>query len=498
MKQKVFLTNLLFLIAMCSPAAAQSKRILTLMESINIAIDKSYDAANLEQSLIGSRMQLRAAQSGLKSNAELVFSQFPNYQESERRTPIFGGGFSFDRQKFLDFQAQLFVNQPIKMTDGTLSVVGVMERFKQYDTPTLSGDIDDVVGYSPQLRLQFVQPLFTYNRLKTQFKRAELNLERTVQIYTSQQLNIVFNVTLSFYQLFQSQQQLQIDRKRLEQSENAYRIANLKQQAGLLPEVEVLRLEVDMETSRNTVAASEAQLSDREDAFKVLIGLPIEEDIEVFTELTYDPVDVNLDKALEEALDRRTELRTDEIDIELNTMSITETDAAREITGQLNLSYGIFKRDEDFYDAFQDFDQDRRVTFSLNVPLWDWSRNAYEVHAAEANLQNTRLTQRNRVDLIKQEVRAAVRNLTSAKLRVDITRRSQELAERSYRISLLRFENGDFSTQDLSLEQTRLSDAQRNYLNSVIDYKTALADLRRKTLWDFEQGERVLVEVPEE
>jgi outer membrane protein TolC len=452
-------------------------------------------------------MNLRAAQSGLRSNGELILSKAPNFQDNERQTEAVGGSFSFDRQRFLDLQTDLFVNQPITLTDGTLTLVGSLQRFQQFNTlgdvtgvdlPPGAPTTNERIDYAPQMRLQFIQPLFTMNRLRTNFRKAELNLEKTVQTYTRSQLDIVHNVTTNFYSLFRSQQQVAIDSAQVGQSENAFRIANLKQQAGLLPEVEVLRLEVDLENARNQLVSSEVTMQQTEDAFKVLIGVRIEESIQVTTLLSYEPLDITLEKALREALRRRTELRTDEIDMELNTITVKETDAARELKGELNFSYGIFKRDERFFDAFTDFDQDRRVTFSLTVPLWDWSKNDYEVQAAEANLENTRLLKRNRVETIKQEIRNAVRSLKSAEQRVNITKRSEDLAAKSYRISLLKFESGDLSTQDLALEQNRLTQAKVNSLNAIIDYKQALSDLRRKTLWDFEANGPVQVEVPEE
>ena len=137
------------------------------------------------------------------------------------------------------------------------------------------------------------------------------------------------------------------------------------------------------------------------------------------------------------------------------------------------------------------------MNFSLTVPLWDWGRNRSEVEAANANLESSKLTKTNRMEAIKQEIRAAVRNLHSAQQRIEITKRSEELAQKSYRISLLRFENGDISSQDLALEQNRYTQARTNYLNAVIDYKQSLADLRRKTLWDYEKNAPVQVVVPE-
>jgi outer membrane protein TolC len=491
------------------PIHAQTIRILTLEESIDVALNRSYQVRQLEQSLINSRMSLKAAEASFKSNGQLVFSSLPNFQQTERLTPLRGGGFAFDRQKFMDLQTEVFVNQPISATDGTFSLVGALQRFQQFGTfeefsfDFERGQIDtlrrkDPTEYSPQLRLQFRQPLFTPNRLKIGYRRADLNLENTLQNYSRNQLDIIYTVTTNFYGLYRAQRQVEIDRAQVQQSESAYRLATLKQQAGLFPEVEVLRLEVELANARNTLANSEADLQRTEDAFKIGIGLPIEERVQVSTELSYRPIAVSLEKAIAEALQRRTELRSDEINIELSEISVRETDAQSQIAGELFLSYGVFNRRERFQDAFNHFSDDRRATFTLSVPLWDWGRNGAEVQAAQASLESNHLTKKNRVDLIKQEIRDVVRNLQSAQQRLEITQRSEELAEKSYKISLLKFENGDLSSQDLALEQNRLTQARTNSLSAIIDYKQALADLRRKTLWDFEKDEPVRIEAPKD
>ena len=338
--------------------------------------------------------------------------------------------------------------------------------------------------------------MFTINRRKIGYQKARLNLEDTEQQYTRSQLDIIFNVTSNFYSLYRAQEQLSIDRDQVSQSENAYRIANLKQQAGLLPEVEAFRLEIDLANARNTATNSEAALEESKDAFKLLIGIPITTNISAITELTYQPIQVSLEKAINEALNRRTELRSDEINVELNQINVEETDSQSEIVGELFLSYGILKVADKFKDAFNQFDNDRSVKFSLTLPIWDWGRNASQVQAAIANLNTTRLTQQNRIEQIKKEIRTVVRNLQSARLRAEITQRSEALAERSYRISLLIFENGDLSSQDLALEQNRLTQARISSLQAIIDHKQSLADLRRKTLWDFELNEPVRVIIP--
>ncbi|MBT5876288.1 MAG: TolC family protein [Candidatus Latescibacteria bacterium] len=484
------------LLAITAPVRGQAPAVLTLEQSIKVALGQSYDVKRLEQSLISSRMNLRSAEAGFKSNGELQLSSLPNFQQNERRTALPGGTFIFERQQFMDLQTDVLANQPVGRTDGVISLVGSLQRFQQFDVLNqATNTTSDPSQYGTQVRVQFRQPLFTYNRLKLGLRRAELNLQTTLQTYSRNQLDIVFNVSSRFYDLFRSQQQLMLDELQVSQAEEAFRIARLKADAGLLAEVEVLRLDIDLANARNTAANSEATLRQNEDTFKLQIGIAIETPIEVTTDLAYREVSVPLERAVDEALTRRTELRTDDITIQLSQLSITETDAQREVSGELFVSYGLFSRRDRLLDAFNQFNNDRRVQFSVNVPLWDWSQNRYAVQAAQATLENDRLARENRVNTIKQEIRATVRSFESAQQRVEITRRSEELAEQSYRISFLRFENGEVSTQDLALEQNRLAQARRNSLDAIIDYKQSLADLRRKTLWDFEKDEPVPVDV---
>ncbi len=473
------------------PLIAQETMKLTLEQSIEVALEQSYDIQRLENSLTSSRMNLRAAEAGFESNGELRMSSLPNFEQNERRTPIPGGTFVFDRQQFMDLQSDVLVNQPIGRTDGTVSLITSLQRFQQFDVQNDPNGRSNPSQYGTQVRVQFRQPLFTYNRLKTGLRKAELSLDNTLQTYTRNQLDLVFNITSRFYDLFKSQQQLQLDRLQVDQAAEAYRIARLKQEAGLLAEVDVLRLEVDLANAQNTAANSEATMFQNADGFKILIGLPLETPIDVSADLAYRPINVDMDMAIDRALARRTELRSDDIAIQLSEINVVETDAQREVTGEIFVSYGIFNRRERAQDIFNNVNNDRRIQLSVNVPLWDRPQNKYSVQAARATLDNDRLNRRNRENTIRQEIRSIVRNMLSAEQRVEITRRSETLAEKSYQISFLKFENGDLNTQDLALEQNRLAQARRNSLDAIIDSKQALADLRRKTLWDFEKNEPV-------
>ncbi|MCK4641178.1 MAG: TolC family protein, partial [Candidatus Marinimicrobia bacterium] len=66
-------------------------------------------------------------------------------------------------------------------------------------------------------------------------------------------------------------------------------------------------------------------------------------------------------------------------------------------------------------------------------------------------------------------------------------------AEKSFEISKQRFANGDINSQSLALDRNRLSQAYISRLEAYISYKLLLADLTRKTFYDFEKGQAIPV-----
>jgi outer membrane protein TolC len=102
----------------------------------------------------------------------------------------------------------------------------------------------------------------------------------------------------------------------------------------------------------------------------------------------------------------------------------------------------------------------------------------------------------NEKNSIIKEVREVIRTVRESREQIGIHEKNLELARRSYNISRMRFENGDISNQELSIERERLADIQLEYLDAYITYQMAVNNLKRKTMWDFEYGRSYLVSEP--
>jgi outer membrane protein TolC len=108
-------------------------------------------------------------------------------------------------------------------------------------------------------------------------------------------------------------------------------------------------------------------------------------------------------------------------------------------------------------------------------------------------LDQTKMRLDNLNEQIIKEIREIVRMVYEAEKRFRINQTNIDIAARNYRIYRLRFENGDITGQELSLEQTRLSQVQLDYINAYVAYRLALADLKRRTMWDFENNRSYLI-----
>lgn len=474
LKKVLFLSLFIF-----SQAAAQ--HVLTLERSLEIALKESYDIKSARYSLINSQKSLEAVKLGLNSSVNMEFDLPNYYRQLSSQFNIETGKEEFYQVGATRLEARLFVTQPVIYTNGTFSLVGSMFGRDQFSDYT--GTKRD---YYSNLSIRLNQPFFTFNNQMANLERAEISLKKTERNYTQSELNIIYNVTQAFYRLYQSKESVKITTEKVKQTENSFETASNKFKAGLIAEVEKLQLEVDLAAARNDLLDAKRSFSESENNFKLLIGLPLTDSIDVEAEMVYLPVNINRQEAVTTALESRADVLNAEEDIYLQELVIDETDSRSDFKAELNANYGINKNDEEFRDIFGDFQDNRSVVFTVSVPILDWGRNGREVEAAEAEYKRTQLTYDNMKENITNEVNSAIGRVESALARVEVLSQSVEVAEKSYNISIERFNAGKITSFDLSQVQLRLTDTKLNSLGAIIDYKIALADLERKTHMRFQ------------
>lgn len=472
----------LLLLALASSVWAQQS--VTLDESLTIAMDNSPDIQRLKLLTKRSQEMLNAQNARLKSQFSLSLTPL-DYSKEKQFNYLFSTWYSGENTSS---SGTFTLSQPIKWTDGTLSL---NNRFSWQNSYSEFRDERDK-SYSNNLFLNFDQPIFTYNRTKLALRELELDLENANLNFEIQRLALERNVTRAFYDIYAYRMSLQIAEEEFENQQISYDIIKNKVDAGLAAKEELYQGELNLAQAKSSVQNGEVTYQNALDAFKRLIGMNLENEITVMADITHQEVPVDLNIAIEHGLAARMELRQRAIDIETSQFSLIQSSAMNEFRGNISLSYGLLGNDERSSNIYEKPAENQRVSLSLDIPLFDWGEKKSRIAAAEAVVETNELGLETEKTDIKIGIRTVYRNLINLINQIEIARQSERNAQLTYDINLERYKNGDLTSMDLSLFQNQLSQSKMNLVTALIDYKIELLNMKIQSLWDFEENQPVV------
>lgn len=477
-------------------ATAQQVYNLDLESSINIAKEKSKTMLKLKQSLEGVGYDLKAATSRFKTHVDLDLVT-PRYSKTIRQFED-SLGLHFYPVSQNTLNGYLTINQPLP-TDGRLYIRSGMENITDYYYGKRNAQITSIIGLS-----QPIEAFFGYNNIAMGYKQAKLSYDRSLKQLKRAELDLVYNVSLDFFTLLSYNERLNIARLTMQRQKEAYEIAQNKFKAGLIREVEALQMEVDLGDAINSHDIANINYLSQLSLFKENIGIELTDSIIIKTELDYKPVNVDPEKAVNLALENRLELKEDEINIELNSMEIKRRKAEGRINGDISFNYefkGVNQSSQsipiettlnDTWDDLQRRPGNLGVGLTINIPIIDWGENRARVRSAEATLNQNQIQLSGDIINIERDVRTTVSRLQSNLRRLQLLEKNVVIAEKSFEISRQRYSNGDIDSQSMALERERLNTAYITRLDAFINYKLYLADIMRKTFFDFEKNVSLL------
>ncbi|MDD3321593.1 MAG: TolC family protein [Paludibacter sp.] len=473
--------------------ATSETYVLDLEKSIEIAKEKSYNMLNLVQDFKIAENNLKSATSNLKTHISLNFIA-PDYKKSVEDFSTDTSITYYSSQR-LNYGGNVVINQPLP-TDGNIYIKSGISNTDYYSISKRTPSLYTTLGFEQPLTA-----LYGYNEVKSDLKIAKLNYESSKKGLKREELNIVYLVSNSFYSLLSSQKKTEIARLDLERQTEANDISQNKYKSGLIKEVDALQMEVDLAEAQNNYELSLINQSSDLNEFKQLIGINLNDSVSLSTEFNYDIVIVDPEKAVQLALENRLEIREQEIAIEQSKMNVKKQKSVGMVQSSLNLSLGKYGTStqsinttlqssiDNSYTDFINRDPDYSIGFTVSVPILDFGENRAKVQSAEARLEKNVLEKDQIQRNIEREVRNLVADLNSSLKRLQLLEKSVVIAEKSFDITRQRYADGDIDSQSLALERNRLNTAYTSHLSAYIKYQLLLADIMRKTFYDFRKNE---------
>ena len=460
---------------------------MTLEDALEYSIDHSPELQEALINLERYKLSLEAQRASLKSKFALTLNPFTysNNRSFDNRFSEWYTNESFSSN------GTFSITQPIIWTDATVSL---NNKFGwQNNTSTGMGGANNTnKAFSNDLYLSINQPLFTYNRTKTDLRSIELDYENALINYALRRLSLESTITASFYNVYTAKNNLEISEAELKDAQQNFDIIKNKVDADLSARDELYQAELNLSTAASAVDNRRVSLENAKDDLKQLLGITIDEDIDITAEISAQPVKIDMLTAIHSALGSRLELRQREIsrtELDIQMKQIKEMNS---LDGNISLSLGIMGDHERLQNIYEHPTNNPRVAVTLSVPIFDWGERRARIKAQELATKIFDLQTEEERKSIEIAVRKSCRSLRNLEAQIAIAEQSVKNAQLTYDLNAERYRNGELTGMEMNQFQTQLSNQKMSYMSTLINYKLELLNLKIISLYDFEADKPII------
>jgi outer membrane protein TolC len=282
-------------------------------------------------------------------------------------------------------------------------------------------------------------------------------------------------VKRAYFQVLQAQNQLIVVREGVDRAKEKLANAELELKAGTRAKVDVLRFETSVRQAENDQLQAENALQIAKNSFNNSLGRAIETPLDLEPVAFWIPTNQTDEDLVQLAKTQRPELKAVKLQSELQ--AFLRKVEERGNLPSLNLSVQHSR-------AFGQtgFGGSSGSTFgvlALSFPIFDSGVTRARVKAARQDEEQVKIQEEQLLLGISLEVRQARANLLNAASRLTVAKKSVELAQETFRLQTLRFQNGEGIPLEVADANTELTRAHTNLVSAEYDYLRSVADLER-------------------
>jgi len=460
---------------------AQNKtQSLSLEESINIAKDNSPLSRAATYNLIAAKWRYKSFRADLLPSFDLS-GDAPNFNNQIFANVQDDGRVVFSRRTQSEASIGFSANQNILPTGGNLSVSTGITRlgiFNQENT---------YAWQSTPLIASYTQPLFQFNSLKWRNKIEPLRFKIAEKQFVEDLEDLSFTVAQNFFDVLISKINVEIAEFNVTVNDSIYNISKGRFEVGNLAENDLLQTELQYRNAETSLINARLNYTRAEENFKALLGVDDNIILEIVAPETAPQVNLDFDKALSLALENNSQ----SLQFRLNEIQANQSyDQARKNAGfsaTLRADYGLNQTSTEFNQLYTDPDNRQFFTLGFQIPIFNWGKQIAEIKSA----RNQQLATANSIEYQRLQfelsVRSTVREFELLKGQVDLAETSDDIAQRRYDVSRNRYLIGKIDITNLFIAQNEKDSARRNYIQALRNFWTGYYNLRRLTLYDFEQ-----------
>ncbi len=317
------------------------------------------------------------------------------------------------------------------------------------------------------------QPVLDFSALN-QYRSAGENLKAAQYSNENTRDLVVFVCANLYLQAVASSSRIEATRAQVNTAQTLYNLAVDQKAAGVVPGIEVLRAQVELQAQQQRLIVAEDQFAKDKNALARAIGLPLGQDFNLTDGMSYTPIPVTaLDESVQRAYRERPDYKSAQARVRAAESDRKAVKADNLPTVDFSADYGDIGK--------QPFDSHGTVTAALSVrfPIFQGGSVRGRVVAADAALRQRQAELEDMKARIYYDVRNAFLDLKAAADRVQVAQSAIKLADEQVLQSQDRFRAGVTNNVEVVQAQEALATASENYISSLQAHSAAKLALAR-------------------
>jgi outer membrane protein TolC len=277
-----------------------------------------------------------------------------------------------------------------------------------------------------------------------------------------------------YLQAVAGQSRIEAAHAELQFAESSYNLAVSMKSSGLVPAIDVLRAQVQMQSEQQRLIAAENEFEKDKLNLARAIGLPLAQAIRLTDSLPYAPLPpLPVEEALGRAYQARADYRSAQLRLQAAETSVAAERARRYPMVSVGADYGAIGRNV----------HDSRATFtavgSVSVPIYEGGQIESEVKAAQVVVEQRRAEVEDLRGSIEADVRTSLLDAQAASRLVEVARSAVELSEQQLEQSRDRFAAGVVNNLEVVQAQDAVAQAHESYISGLSAFNLAKVTLAR-------------------
>lgn len=479
--KRTFPSILLMIFLSCAVGRTQQQTVLQLdlNDVIRIAKEQSPMAIMAKHRFRGSYWEYRTHKAKFRPGLTLD-ATLPDLNRSIDKITLEGGD-QFIERSSASYSMGASLSQNISPTGGSIFLRSELQRIDQLNIQ------DDRTKYlSTPVSIGIIQPIKGHNSFRWEKKIEPLKYEAARKSYIESIENVSRMAVNNFFDLALAQVNLQIAQQNYSNNDTLYKIAQGRYNIGTIAENELLEMELAFLNAGTSLTEARIQLEISKFELRSFLGYNESVDIVLILPHEIPDLEVNVSFALEQAhANSPTILDLQQQLLEAD-QSVAQARAEKGLTADLVASFGLTQQAPKFENAYINTQDYERVRIGMEFPIVDWGLGKGRYRMAQSNQEVVRTNvQQAEIDF-DQEVMLQVMQFNVQDDQARIAAKADTVAQKRYNVTKERFYIGKIDVLELNIALREKDDATRNYISAMQNYWTYFYNIRRLTLYDFE------------